>query len=60
MMPVDLVRMQMAMAFGILDMQQKMVSGAWQIAMWWLPGGAASATGTGNLCAPAGKRRAKG
>ena len=28
MMPVDLVRMQMAMAFGLLDMQQKMVSGA--------------------------------
>ncbi|WGV17495.1 hypothetical protein [Fuscovulum ytuae] len=60
MMPVDLVRMQMAMAFGMLDMQQKMVSGAWQMALWWLPGAAAAAApGAGNICAPAGRRRAK-
>lgn len=61
MMPVDLVRMQMAMAFGMLDMQQKMVSGAWQMALWWLPGATgAAAAGAGNVCAPAGRRRAKG
>ena len=60
MMPVDLVRMQMAMAFGLLDMQQKMVSGAWQVALWWMPGAAPAAPGTGNICAPSGRRRSRG
>ena len=58
MMPVDLVRMQMAMAFGLLDIQQKMVSGAWQMAMWWMPGGAAAlAPNATNICAPQGRRK---
>ncbi|MBD1204292.1 MAG: hypothetical protein O9292_11360 [Rhodobacteraceae bacterium] len=60
MMPVDLVRMQMAMAFGLLDMQQKMVSGAFQMALWWMPGVATAAPGAGNICAPSGRRRTKG
>lgn len=60
MMPVDLVRMQMAMAFGVLDMQQKMVSGAWQMALWWMPGVVDATPGAGNICAPSGKRQTKG
>lgn len=58
MTPVDLVRMQMAMAFGLLDMQQKMVSGAVQMALWWMPGPVVP--GAGNICVPAGKRQARG
>lgn len=57
MTPVELVRMQMAMAFGLLEMQQKMVSGAWQIALWWMPGPVAP--GAGNICAPTGKQQAQ-
>lgn len=60
MMPVDLVRMQMAMAFGMLDIQQRMVSGAWQMALWWMPGTATTSAGAGNVCAPSGRRRVKG
>lgn len=60
MMPVDLIRIQMAMAFGMLDMQQRMVSGAWQMALWWVPGGAAALSPDAtNICAPTGKRRAR-
>ncbi|PLL12440.1 hypothetical protein C0V75_10840 [Tabrizicola sp. TH137] len=60
MTPVDVIRMQMAMAFGLLDMQQKMVSGAWQMALWWMPGATSSTPGAGNICAPSGRRRVRG
>jgi|GEM_PF-6297647 len=57
---VDLMKMQMAMAFGLIEMQQRMVSGAWQMTLWWLPGGAVTAAppGAGTIGAPSGRRRA--
>jgi len=59
MMPVDLMRMQMAMAFGLLDMQQRMVSGAWQMALWWLPPATVALPDAGNGRTPGGRRRAR-
>lgn len=61
MMPTDLIRMQMAMAFGMLELQQRMVSGALQMARWWMPGAPGPVSpGIGNICAPKGKRQARG
>ena len=59
MMPVDLMRMQMAMAFGMLDMQQRMVSGAWQMALWWLPPAAVALPDAANSRSSGGRRRAR-
>ena len=39
MTPLDLMRWQMAAAFGMLDLQRRMMSGAWQVGLWWLPKG---------------------
>jgi len=35
-MAADMIRLQMALAFGALGMQQRMVSGCWQMARWWV------------------------
>ena len=55
-MPADVIRLQMAMAFGALAMQQRMVSGCWQVALWMLPGAALPGAGSGDT--PAGRRKA--
>ncbi|MEZ5754636.1 MAG: hypothetical protein R3D90_07685 [Paracoccaceae bacterium] len=60
MMPCDVIRMQMALAFGTLEMQQRMLSGAWQLALWWMPGAAPVLSGKGSSDNPSRKRRAKG
>lgn len=39
MTPLDLMRWQMAAAFGMLDLQRRMLSGAWQVGLWCLPPG---------------------
>lgn len=39
MTPMDLMRWQMAAAFGMLDLQRRMLSGAWQVGLWCLPKG---------------------
>lgn len=38
MTPIDLIRLQMALAFGAMDMQRRMMSAAWQMTLWSLPG----------------------
>lgn len=53
-MPAEMIRMQMALAFGALAMQQRMVSGCWQMALWW----GAALPGAGSKAAPAGRRKA--
>ena len=59
MMPADMVRMQMAMAFGVLALQQRMVSGCWQMALWMTAAGQGAALpGTGSRGTPAGRRKA--
>lgn len=54
MMPVELMRMQMALAFGAMEMQRRMVGAAWQIALWSMPG--AALPGAGSTGRPAGRR----
>lgn len=60
MMPCDVIRMQMALAFSTLEMQQRMLSGAWQLALWWMPGAVPALSGQAHPGNAAGKRRAKG
>lgn len=60
-MPADVIRLHMAMAFGALAMQQRMVSGCWQVALWMLPRGTlpgAALPGAGSGDTPAGRRKA--
>ena len=58
MMAGDVIRMQMALAFGALAMQQRMVSGCWQMALWWSGGLAAGGEGMA-LPVVASPRRAR-
>lgn len=43
-MPAEMIRLQMALAFGALEMQQRMLSGCWQMALWMMPGVAVAGT----------------
>jgi hypothetical protein len=55
--PIELLRFQIAMAIGTLEVQQKLMSGAWQAAMWWMP--RVTTTESGGPSAPVTQRRAK-
>lgn len=57
MMPVDLLRMQMALAFGALEMQRRMLGAAWQMTLWSLP--RAALPGAGSDCTPAGRGKGR-
>lgn len=59
MRPVDLLGVQLALAFGALEMQRRMLGAAWQVALWSMPGAAAlPEAGSGGT--PAGRRKRRG
>lgn len=58
MRPIDLLQVQLALAFGALEMQRRMVGAAWQVALWSMPGAALPGAGSGG--APAGRRKGRG
>lgn len=58
MTPIDLIRLQMALAFGAMEMQRRMLGAAWQITLWSMPG-AASLPEAGLTTATAGRRRGR-
>jgi aconitase A len=62
MSPVDLMRMQMALAFGALEMQRRLMGAAWQVALWSMPGvnlTGAALPGVGSKDRPAGRRKGR-
>lgn len=59
MTPCDVIRMQVALGFGLLDMQRRMLGAIWQMALWSMPGAAAlPEAGSGGT--PAGRRKRRG
>lgn len=58
MTPVDVMRMQLALAFGALEMQRRMVGAVWQVALWSMPG--AALPGAGSTGRPAGRGKGRG
>jgi hypothetical protein len=58
MTPVEMMRLQMVLAFGALEMQRKLVGAAWQLALWSMPGGAALPE-VGRRGAEAGRRKVR-
>ena len=62
MTPVDVMRMQMALAFGALEMQRRLLGAAWQVALWSMPGvklGGAALPGAGSKGRPAGRGKGR-
>lgn len=57
MTPVDLLKMQMALAFGALEMQRQVMGAMWQVTLWSMPG--AALPGAGSICAPAGRGKGR-
>ena len=57
MTPADLIRLQLVVACGLLEVQRRMVGAVWQVALWSRPEGAAL-PGAGSGCTPAGRRAA--
>ena len=53
----DIIKLQMAFAFGALEMQRQLMGAAWQMALWSMPG--AALPGAGSICAPAGRRKGR-
>lgn len=58
MRPIDLLQVQLALAFGALEMQRRMVEAAWQVVLWSMPGAALPGAGSGGR--PAGRRKGRG
>ncbi len=57
----DMIRLQMALVFGALAMQQRMVSGCWQMTQWMMPGSAGTGAATiaaKGQAAPSARRKA--
>jgi hypothetical protein len=54
MMAADMIRLQTALAFAALDVQRRMVSGWWQMALWCLP---PTVWGTGPAAEPGRPKR---